>query len=183
MYGLRHAEMLPILDGTLSQLIDAGLKCKPRKCQVFTDSIQYLGQIIKDGKIAADRSRLDKIREWPFPKTGNEMASFLGLCNNYRRLITHFAEYAKPFYKHVLELMVPASEVLEMAFANLKDELCDGVAVKLPNPDKSFVVETDASTHAVGAVLLQREGEEEYSSLCLQSSTQSCSTQLLHLRA
>ena len=76
-----------------------------------------------------DRSKLDKIREWPFPKTGNEMASFLGLCNYYRRLIPPFAEYAEPLYRQVLELKVPASEVLEMAFAKLKDELCDGVAV------------------------------------------------------
>ena len=65
-------------------------------------------------------------------------------------------------YKEVLELKVTASEVWETAFAKLKDELCDGVAVKLANPDKPFVVEIDASIHAVGAVLLQREGEDEY---------------------
>ena len=64
MYALRHVERLPILNRTLGQLIDAGLKCKPRKCQVFPDSIQYLGHIIKDGKIGAVRSKLDKIREW-----------------------------------------------------------------------------------------------------------------------
>ena len=132
---------------------------------MFPDSIQYLGHIIKDGKIAADRSKLEKIREWPFPKTGNQMASFLGLCNFYRRLIPHFAAYAEPLYKQVLELKVTASEVLETAFAKLKDKLCDGVAVKLPNPDKPCVLETDASIHAVGAVLLQREGEHEYPTL------------------
>ena len=165
MNALRHAEMLPILDSTRGQHIDAGLKCKPRKCQVFPDSIQYLGHIIKNGKIGADRSKLDKIREWPFTKTGNEMASFLGLCKYYRSLIPHFAEYPEPLYKKVLELNVTASEVLETAFAKVKDELCDGVDVKLLNPDKPFVVETDATIHAVGAVLLQREGEDEYPTL------------------
>ena len=139
--------------------------CKPRKCQVFHDSIQYLGHIIKEGKIAADRSKLDKICEWPFPKTGNEMASLLGLCNYFRRLIPHFGEYAEPLYKQVLELKVPASEVVESAFAKLKDDLCDGVTVKLPNPDKPFVVESHASVHAVGAVLLQSEEEDEYPTL------------------
>ena len=64
-----------------------------------SDSIQYLGHIIKDCKIAADRNKLDKIREWPFSKTGNEMASFLGLCYYYRRMFPHFAEYAEPLYK------------------------------------------------------------------------------------
>ena len=72
--------MQPILDRTLGHLIDAWLKCKPRKCQVFPDSSQYLEHIIKDVKIAADRSKLEKIREWPFSKIRNEMASFLGLC-------------------------------------------------------------------------------------------------------
>ena len=55
--------------------------------------------------------------------------------------------------------------VLEMAFAMLKDELCDGVTVKVPNPDKPFVLEKHASVDAVGAVLLQSEVEEEYTTL------------------
>ena len=78
MDALRHADMLHILDRTLGQLIDAGLKCKHGNCQLFPDSIQYLVHMIKDGKITADRYKLEKIREWQFPKTGNEMTSFLG---------------------------------------------------------------------------------------------------------
>ena len=117
--------MLHHLYRTLVQLTDAGLKCNPKKCQVVPESIPYLGHVIKDEKIGADHSKLEKIREWPFPKTGKEMASFLGMCNYYRSLISHFAEYVEPLYKLVLELKVTASELLEMAFAKLKDELCD----------------------------------------------------------
>ena len=93
------------------------------------------------------------------------MASFLGLCNYYRRLIPHFAEWAEPMYKKVLESKVLSSEVFQTAFAKLKGELCDSVALQLPNPNKPFVVETNARTYAVGAVLLQSEGEEEYPTL------------------
>ena len=60
-----------------------------------------------------------------------------------------------PLYKQVVELNVTASEVLETTFAKVKDELCDSGAVK-----------TDASRHAVGAVLLQSVVEEEYPRLC-----------------
>ena len=94
------------------------------------------------------------------------MASFLGLCNYYRRKISHFVQYAQPLYKQVLELKVPASDTLELACANLNVGLCDSVAVKLPNTDNPFVVETDATVHAIGAILLQSEGEEEYPTLC-----------------
>ena len=65
----------------------------------------------------------------------------------------------------VLVLMVPASEVLEMAIANLKDELRDGITESLPNPDKPFVVETEPSINSIGGVLLHSEGEEPYPTL------------------
>ena len=59
----------------------------------------------------------------------------------------------------MLEFKVTALEVFENAFAKLKGEFCDGVAVNLPNPDKPFVMDTYASIHAVGAILLQSEGK------------------------
>ena len=65
----------------------------------------------------------------------------------------------------MLELNVTVSEALKTAFLKLKDELCDGVAVKLQNPDKPFVVDTDPPIHAGGAVVRKSEGEEEYPTL------------------
>ena len=62
---------------------------------------------------------------------------------------------------HVLEHKVRASEFLEPAFANLKDELCDGGAVRSLKPDIPFVIEADAPIPGVGTVLLQSEGEED----------------------
>ena len=44
----------------------------------------------------------------------------------------------------------------------MKDEHCDGGALRLPNTDKPFVLETDGSIHALHAVLLQSEEDEEY---------------------
>ena len=77
------------------------------------------------------------------------------------RKIQYFGEYAEQLYKEVLGLKVTATELMETASSKLKDELCDGIAVKLSNSDKAFVVEPDASAHALGAVQLQSELEEE----------------------
>ena len=126
---------------------------------MLPDSIPYLGNIIENGKIAEDRSKLNKIRYWAFPKTGNEMASDIGLCTNFQRLIPHFAEYAETLNKNLLEIKVTSSDALETAFGKLKGERSDGAALGLPCPDKTFVVETDASENAVGAVLIQSEGK------------------------
>ena len=42
MYAQRHTVILHVLHRTLGQFIDAG---KPRKCQIFTESIPYLGTL------------------------------------------------------------------------------------------------------------------------------------------
>ena len=160
LYALLKHELLPVFDRTLEQLIVAGLKCKPKKCQIFPKEMHYLGHVISKGTIAADRSKLDKVREWPFPNTGVEMASFLGLCNYYRRLIPHYAEAAVPLYKQTNENAIVASDELRASFAALKKELCDSVSVRIPNPERPFIVETDASLIAVGAVLKQSDTEE-----------------------
>ena len=97
MFARTEAELLQALEKTLKTLIACGLKCKPRKCQLFRPSIDYLGHVISTASVAPDSKKLDKIREWPFPATGLEMLSFLGLCNYYRRLILHFAEWAGPY--------------------------------------------------------------------------------------
>ena len=55
-----------------------------------------LGNIINDGKTAAECSKEDKIREWHFPITCNEMASFPGLWKYHRRLIPNIAAHAEP---------------------------------------------------------------------------------------
>ena len=60
--------------------------------------------------------------------------------------------------------MLPTPE-LSVAFAKVKGDLCDSDALYLPNPEKLLVLETDASSVAVGVVLKEREGEEEVSTL------------------
>ena len=57
------------------------------------------------------------------------------------------------------------SEILKTAFPKLTDDVRDGIAIRLPSPDKQFVVETDERIHAARAVLLQIEAEKLYPTL------------------
>ncbi len=50
----------------------------------------------------------------------------------------------------------------EQAFINLKDVLCKAPVLAYPDPDSPYVVDTDASNLAIGAVLSQvQDGEEK----------------------
>ena len=70
-------ELLEALERSLQILIKAGLKCKPRKCQLFRPFIEYLGYVISGEGIAPDPKKIEKIKKWPTPATGIDMHSFL----------------------------------------------------------------------------------------------------------
>ena len=79
LFAETPAALLLSLRSVLSKLIAAGLKCKSRKCSLFTTEILYLGFVISNGIIGPDPSKIEKIIQWPIPKTGSDIASFLGL--------------------------------------------------------------------------------------------------------
>ena len=161
LFAKTEAELLVSLEKILNKLIGAGLKCKPRKCQLFRDSIDYLGHVISEKGIAPDPKKIEKIKQWPFPITGLEMLSLLRLCNYYRRLIPHFSEWAAPLYRISRETKIAANAELQLTFNRLKTAACAVPSLKIPDPNKAFMLETDASGIAEGAVLKQTGDQGE----------------------
>jgi len=107
-------------------------------------------------EIRPDQVKLDQIRKWPKPSTGSELASFLGLCNYYRDLVPSFAHTSDLLYQSSRKRYIEWTSALKSAFEELKTKLLERPIVRLPDPQLSFILETDASTVAVGAVLKQK---------------------------
>ena len=139
----------------LETIISAGLKCKAKKCKLFLSSIEYLGHIVANGAYSADPEKVSKILQWPVPKTGGEIASFLGLCGYYRELVPKFAEIADPLYRQVHTLELVWTDDLNSAFEQLKRAITSEKIVRIADPQLPFILQTDASSVAIGAVLLQ----------------------------
>ena len=96
------------------------------------------------------------------PVARGEMQSSLGLCNFYHKYIAKYPEAAKPLYTATKELRIPCRPELIAAFDRMKQMMCPFPLVRLPNPDKPFILTTDASTIAVGAELSQSDVDSEY---------------------
>jgi hypothetical protein len=67
----------------LKILLDNDLYVKPEKCSFFVTEVEFLGFIIKDGKIFMDPSKLKGILDWPSPTNVTQMRSFISFCNFY----------------------------------------------------------------------------------------------------
>ena len=89
--------------------------------------------------------------------TVKDLRGFLGLTAYCRRFIKNYAGIAKPLYS-LLEkstALVWTPEAQEAA-ETLKQMLIKAPILALPNTSQVFIVTTDASTYAVGAVLSQK---------------------------
>ena len=82
----------------------------------------------------------------------------MGLAGYYRRFVRNFGVIAKPL-SNLLKKGVPFvwTETTEEAFQLLKTQLISAPVLALPDFNKPFSIETDASEYGIGAVL-QQEG-------------------------
>ena len=156
VHGESFEAMLTNLDRVLSKLQEAGLKLKPRKCQLFKKEVEYLGHIVSASGIKTDPKKIQAVRDWPEPNNVTELRSFIGLCSYYRRFILGFANIAKPLHRLTSkgEPFVWTCECSQ-AFEKLKNCLCEAPTLAHPDFTKEFILDTDASDFAIGAVLSQ----------------------------
>ena len=162
IYSKTFEDHIEHLAEVFRRLKCADLKLKPKKCNIFKRQVSYLGHIVSKEGISTDPSKTKDIDEWPQPSTVTEVKRFLGLCSYYRRFVPDFATVAKPLIV-LTEKNVPFrwTEVQEDAWNKLKKSLTEAPVMAYPDPNATFVLDTDASQDGIGAVLSQIINGEE----------------------
>ena len=93
---------------------------------------------------------------WKVPMNVSEVRSFLGLARYYRRFIKNFAKIAAPLTNLTKKNHPFAWSLREgEAFNKLKTVLQNAPVLQLADQQKDYIVTTDASDYAMGAVLSQ----------------------------
>ena len=174
--GRHFQEHLENLRLVLDRFRRANLQINPKKCHFLKKQVRYLGHVVTPGGVHTDPETVAKVRDWPRPANQKEVRSFLGLANYYRKYIDGYAQIAGPLHRLTgKNVRFEWSQGCEDAFQSLRGALCRAPVLALPDfsPEAgSFVLDTDASEDAVGAVLSQEfpgEGEKviAYGSKCL----------------
>ena len=147
------------LGAVLERFRSAGLKLKRSKCALFYDRVLYLGHLITHAKVSPDPAKLQVISGWPVPSTVREMQSFLGFVNFNGDFLANATELTAQLYE--LTAARKGNDAIELsaenfaAFEEVKRRLCKAPQLSHPDLEKFFVLYTDASKIALGAVLLQ----------------------------
>ena len=64
--------------------------------KVFSDKVEYLGHVIRPGRLEVDTVNAASLHDAKPPTTRTELRSFLGLCNVYKRFIQDFTHLEHP---------------------------------------------------------------------------------------
>jgi hypothetical protein len=155
----KHCEHL---EDILKRLSEAGLRIKFNKSQLFRTELEYLGFLIGKEGIKVNPRKLLAISNFPVPKDVKGVQAFLGLIGYFRTFVVQFAERARPLYdllKKEVKWTWTGSQ--QAAFDDLKDCMLHAPILAFPDFDKSFILTTDASAYALGAILTQVQNGQE----------------------
>ena len=87
------------LAAVLQRFREAGLKLKPRKCELLRKHVRFLGHIVSSDGVTVDTLKTEQIQKWPIPTTQHQVQQFLGLASYYQCFVKNFATICGPLHK------------------------------------------------------------------------------------
>ena len=147
------------LDEVFTCMKQAGLKCKPPKCEILRDSIKYLGRLVEEHGLRPDPEAVEAVLTWKAPKTDTKLMSFLGFANYYREFIKGYADKTYPMQRLMRNKgkKFTWTDEAQVSFEIIKRELCEAPVLGMPTENGMFVLDTDASVVAISGTLHQEQ--------------------------
>ena len=145
----------------LQALQDTGLYVNKKKTNLFCYETSFLGHVISQNGIQADPSKVDKILDWPVPKTLKQVQQFLGLVKYLNAFLPHLAFQSSILSrlttKECAKNFPPWNDTYQNAFDKIKEIVVSRECLTVIDHnqlDKNRIfLTTDASDRCTGAVL------------------------------
>ncbi|KAL4101321.1 hypothetical protein QTP88_021341 [Uroleucon formosanum] len=162
IYGKGLLDHNEKLRDVFERLRNHNLKIQPTKCEFLKQQCMYLGHIISENGIQPDPEKIKSVFQFPIPASVKEIKSFLGLSGYYRKFIKSYSLISKPMTNLLRkDVTFNWDTSCQEAFDKLKNILCSEPILQYPDFTKPFIVTTDASGKALGAILSQGEVSQD----------------------
>ena len=153
-----ESEHLDHLKIVFDRLRKYNLKMRLDKCTFAVKEIEYLGFVVDATSHRPTARYSGKILDCKVPTSKKELEAFLGLCNWIGRFIPNLSGMTRPLYEltHKNAKYI-WTDVHHKLFNEIKSKIQCIDRLYLPDLNKDFYVETDASEYGMGAVLMQKD--------------------------
>lgn len=155
------AEHIQHTIAVLEHLRKVGLMPHPAKTQFAMPSIEFVGHQVGPYGLTPVEAKAQAMAKLPTPGNVSDVRTVMGVLGYYRCYIPNFSIIAAPINR-----LTSASEPwnwtpeCDAAFKALKTALItEGVGLRFPDDDRTFIVHSDWCEFGLGAVLGQRDDE------------------------
>ncbi|GBG59662.1 hypothetical protein CBR_g49926 [Chara braunii] len=157
VYNRTLEEHLRHLRDVLDRLRRHGFYAKLSKCRFAQHKVDFLGHYVSDQGLHVDDAKITAIAELPVATSAKQLRNFLGLTSYYSNFIQGYARYSYVLTSTLLRKNPPWAwtPLHEDAFHALKKAVTWAPVLHLLDFDRPFILNTNASNFAVGAVLSQ----------------------------
>lgn len=144
------------LEKVFQRLRESNFKIQMDKSEFLKLETAYLGHVITREGIKPNPDKITSIQNYPIPQTTKQIKQFLGLIGYYRKFVPDFAKITKP-----LTLCLKKGRKITLdsdyidCFEKCKTLLTNDPILQYPDFNREFILTTDASNVALGAILSQ----------------------------
>lgn len=155
-----HLEMLQKL---YERLKYAGLVVNAEKCQFCRPSLKFLGYVVDREGLRPSGELIEAVVNLSVPKTTTHVRRLLGLINFNRSFLPNCSQFTAPI-SDLLKNRKKGQPIVwtaeaDEAFTEIKRRLTTAPVLASPDFNKPFIIETDSSDLALGAVLFQMQDD------------------------
>jgi hypothetical protein len=165
IYSRMSEEHEEHLRKALERLRREKLYAKLKKCEIWINSVSFLGHVIFGEGVAVDSEKVKAMVEWTRPTSVFEIQSFLGLAGYYRRFIKGFSKLSR-LLTALTRKNAPFvwTDECEQCFQELKRQLVTAPVLALPTESGNFIVYSNVSKKGLSCVLMQNNNVIAYAS-------------------
>ena len=163
VFGKNQQEHDENLEPVLNRLAQADLTLNLAKCQFSQKRVHFLGHIVDEHGVRPDPEKIAAIRNVREPTCVSDVRRFLGMLNQMSKFSPNLADTTKP----LRDLLNKKNQWIweepqRRAFEEIKNALCSSPVLALFNPNRETEISADASSFGLGAVMRQKQPNQEW---------------------